>query len=320
MLNANSLDDLLTDLRDETRPLAQARLEALSDLDRAELQRFRLAWEAIPAARRAALITRLHALADEKIELTFERIHRLALSDPEPEVRRLAILGLWECEDPALARPLLRALADDPAAAVRTEAAAALSAFVVLGELDRLPGDLLHRIEQGLLQAASHDGAPEVQRACVQALGYSSREEVPDLIRAAYAREGEAWKRCALSAMGRSADAPWAPIVLAELLNPAPALRLEAARAAGELELRQALPHLLDLLDDAQESIRRAAIWSLGQIGGDAAARALTRLLRRAEDEDEIDLLDRALENLAFVDGARDLVLFDLDDDAGDEA
>lgn len=313
MPNVHSLDDLLTALRDEQRPLAQARLEALSDLDAGGLERFQAIWEQLPAARRAELVARLHALADEKIELTFERIHRLALDDAEAEVRRLAILGLWECEDPGLARPLARVLSRDPAPAVRTEAATALSAFVMLGELDRLPEELLHYLEQSLLHAAAHDESPEVQRACIESLGYSSREEVPALIRAAYAREDEAWKRCALVAMAHSADAPWAPIVLEELLNPAPALRLEAARAAGELELRQALPRLLDLLDDAQEPIRRAAIWSLGQIGGDAAARALTRLLRRAEAEDEIDLLDRALENLAFVDGSRDLMLLDLD-------
>jgi HEAT repeat protein len=102
--------------------------------------------------------------------------------------------------------------------------------------------------------------------------------------------------------------------VIHELMSPAPVLRLEAARAAGELDLQDAVPSLIDLLEDVDDDVRRAAIWSLGQLGGAAANEALLRLLDRAEDEDEIELLEDALGNLAFVDGTRDFLMFDFDD------
>jgi HEAT repeat protein len=114
--------------------------------------------------------------------------------------------------------------------------------------------------------------------------------------------------------MGRSASKPWGPNVFLELTSPIPSLRLEAARAAGELDLQEAIPSLIDLLEDVSDETRRAAIWSLGQLGGRAANEALLAALDRSEDEDEIELIEDALGNLAFVDGTRDLLLFDYDD------
>lgn len=306
--------DLLALLQDGERRIPIHRLSELSDLDAAHMAQLRAVWQSIPTARRESLIADLGRLADEHIELTFERINRLALGDPSAEVRQQAIRNLWECEEPDLVPPLLAALASDPQAAVRSAAASALGAFVLLGEVEAIAADLLRRIEEGLLLAAKSDQAADVRGASVESLGYSSRREVPPLIEAAYASREESSKRSALLAMGRSAEKPWAPHVMAELNSPSPVLRLEAVRAAGELELQEAVPTLIDLLEDANEAVRRAAIWSLGQLGGRDANEALNRLLEQTEDESEVELLEDALENLAFVDGTRDFLLFDFDE------
>jgi HEAT repeat protein len=118
--------------------------------------------------------------------------------------------------------------------------------------------------------------------------------------------------------MARSADDAWASQVQAELRSPSPALRLEAARSAGELELRVAAPDLIDLLEDGDVAIRRAAIWSLGQIGGSRSAEALVRLAEEA-DEDEASLIEDALDQLAFVEGAGAFSLLDIDEDTDEE-
>ncbi len=307
-----SLDDLLALMQDPERSLPLHRLSELSDLDAEQMQRVRAVWGDIPRARRQRLIAEMGRLADEHIEFTFERINRLALADPDPEVRRQAICNLWECENPDLVPPLLEALADDPEDVVRGAAASALGAFVLLGEVEAIPASLLQRIEERLLQSAQQDPSAIVRRASIESLGYSSRPEVPGLIEAAYASPEEAFRRSALLAMGRSADKPWSAQVLASLNSPSPVLRLEAARAAGELELHEAVATLVELLDDVDDSVRRAAIWSLGQLGGKEANEALLRLLETAE-EDEVELLEDALENLAFVDGTRDFLMFDFD-------
>jgi HEAT repeat protein len=310
----DEFDDLLSILQDDGQPLPLARLKELSDLDSKHLSRLRSAWSRIPDKRRQRLIVEIGQLADRSIEVTFERVNRFAMGDDLPEIRRRAIQNLWECDDPALARPLITALGEDASAEVRAAAAAALGPFVFFGETEEIPAELLHRIEEALLAAHASDSAQAVRLSCLESLGYSSRKEVATLIRAAYASGVEDIMRSALCAMGRSADDPWSPMVLAELTSASPALRLEAARAAGELELREAVPGLVDLLEDVHDDVRRAAIWSLGELGGEEAKAALARLAEDAKDEGEVALLQEALENLDFVDGTRDLFLFNFDE------
>jgi HEAT repeat protein len=307
-------DDLLGALRDATRPLPIDRLPELSDLDTERIARLRSAWPEIADERRLALIEALGQLGDDQIEFTFERVHRMAMDDPLPEIRAEAIRNLWECEDPSLVAPLLTTLDRDPSAEVRAASSSALGAFLFLGETGSLPADLLPRIEEGLLRACAADPEDAVRRLALESLGYSSREDVAPLIERAYASADDSWKRSSLVAMGRSVNKAWTPDVTRELTSAIPALRLEAARAAGELDLQDTVPALIDLLDDVDDEIRHAAIWSLGQLGGEAAQAALVRLLDRSDDEDETELLEDALGNLAFVDGTRDFLIFDFDE------
>lgn len=313
------LAQLLTALRDDSLPMPSEQLAVLSDLDTPGVEQFLAAWQSLAESRRSALLAALRRLADERIELSFERVNRAALTDPSPQVRRIAISSLWECEDAGLVAPFVSALSRDADGEVRAAAAAALGSFIFLGELERIPPDVLHGAEDSLLNASAADSDPEVRLASLELLGYSSRPEVAHLIEAVHRNGDEAGVRSALRAMGRSADPGWEPAVLSGLTSPAPAVRLEAARAAGELDLRSALTGLVELSDDVDDGVRRAAIWSLGQLGGPQAQRTLQRLLRHDLSDDEGELVNQALENLAFVDGSRDFLLLDYDGSREDE-
>jgi HEAT repeat protein len=142
---------------------------------------------------------------------------------------------------------------------------------------------------------------------------------VEGLIQAAFEAEADEWRASALIAMGRSANPDWADRVLPMLRNPSPALRREAARACGELELKPASADLIDLLEDSDSDVRRAAIWSLGQVGGKPAYQALHALVRRKADPEDCELADQAIENLAFVDGTAQLLLYGRDDELDEE-
>lgn len=73
--------------------------------------------------------------------------------------------------------------------------------------------------------------------------------------------------------------------VLAALDDPDPGVRLEAARAAGALRLRSAVPRLLDWLDDPDESLRASTAESLGRLGDARAVPGLVRALGDATVE-----------------------------------
>ena len=122
-------------------------------------------------------------------------------------------------------------------------------------------------------------------------------------IERAYASDEQLLRESALVAMGRSMLPRWLPTIGAALANASPALRYEAARAAGEMaEDAQALvPRLAQLIDDDDSEVALAAIWALGQIGGEAARRSLQKA-RKSSDETRSQAVAEALEELSLGD------------------
>jgi HEAT repeat protein len=111
----------------------------------------------------------------------------------------------------------------------------------------------------------------------------------------------------ALFAMGRSCDDErWSSIILREIESADAEKRYEAARAAGELEIAQAVPLLARLTESNDREIKEIAIWSLGEIGGKKALKVLNRLADEADEAEDDNLLqavEDAIGNASLVDG-----------------
>ncbi len=65
--------------------------------------------------------------------------------------------------------------------------------------------------------------------------------------------------------------------------------------------------------DELDQDIYFATIWSLSKIGGELVQETLESLLDRTNDEEEVDLLETALDNLAFTEGTSIFQMFDFD-------
>lgn len=302
---------LLDALLDTETPLNPRYLYRLSDLEAPELEQLRSAWPKIPTWRRQALLEDIEELNESDMLLSFESLGRFALEDEDPRVRLLAVQILWESEETSLIPIFLSMMASDSDSQVRAASATALGRFVYAGELEEIPQRTLKKIEDALLGAVIGDDVVEVRRSALESLGYSSREEVPPLLEQAFASDDKFWKASALFAMGRSANPRWAPTILEMLHSNLPLLRSEAARAAGELEIAEAVEPLLELLDDPDDNTRQASIWSLSQIGGEGVRETLQNLYDQAEDEQELELLESALDNLTFNEGLQLIPMFD---------
>lgn len=310
-----SFDEALTALRDELQPVAARLLYGFSNLDGAEAEALRAVWPSLSASRRLGVLEDLEALAEGNVVLSFDAVNLIALDDEDPRVRVTAVRALWTSEQPAFLERLLSLVQADPVGEVRAQAAAGLGQYVLWGELQSIRPADLQQAEQALLRAYEDDGDELVQRRALEALGYSSRPEVAELIEQAYERDDDDWISSALYAMGRSADDRWTRPVLDRLKDSNAELSREAARAAGELEIGEALPALIDLLQDEDAELRLVAAWSLSQIGGEGVEEALEELLERSEDEEEIELLEDALENLAFTHEMSDMHILDFSPD-----
>lgn len=297
-----SIQQVLTALIDYSTVFPPTYLHQFTDLEGADLEALRSVWPQVHPQRRHALLEDLEELAESDTMVSFDNVARLALDDPDPRVRTVAIRLLWEAEDPRLA-PIFQALLEnDENIEVRAAAATALGLFIYLGELEELDANLQRKIEDQLITVMKSSIDPLVRRRALESLGFSSRDEVAPLLREAYASDDSDWVSSALFAMGRSADQAWAPEVKRMLHSPKANIQLEAVRAAGELQIDTTRRALLDLLEEeAQDSeVRPAVIWSLSQIGGEEVRETLEQILEETEDEEEIELLENALDNLSF--------------------
>lgn len=286
--------------------LAMRDLKPLSDIDPAERRAFQDGWRTIDLERRATIIRAMVDLAEDNVDLHFHTAMLWCLDDEHAEIRVVAIEGLWESESPRVLRRLLDLLSSDPDAGVREAAASGLSRFAYLAELGELGDDDAERLLGELLQIIEDADQPlALRRRAIESVGYfSSEEEVQKQIQVAYVSAEPEMKESALAAMGLSMLPRWLPIISKELESRSPALRYEAARAAGELgeEGRPLLVPVARLLGDSDTEVALAAIWALGQIGGEAAKRALTEVARSDSDA-RVQAATEALAELALDQG-----------------
>lgn len=302
-------------MRDSQTSLSISSLYGLSDLTRAEAQLFQEVWSLLDAGRRRWIIQSLVDIAEASFEVDFNPIFRLCLSDEDEIVRSRAIEGLWEDEDLTLAGLLVRLLRDDPSESVRAAAATSLGRFVLLGELEKIEAAPAMMVEDALLGAIydPHEML-EVRRRAVESIAYSGQAQVRDIIEMAYYDDEEKMRISAVFAMGRSADPLWREMVIAELDNPNPEMRYEAAIACGELEASAALSALIDLIEaDPDPEVQEMAIWALGCIGGKEARRVLEACCE-SEDEALRQAAEEALDELDFLGEHLDFPLFESDD------
>ncbi|HEY4723178.1 MAG TPA: HEAT repeat domain-containing protein, partial [Anaerolineae bacterium] len=154
----------------------------------------------------------------------------------------------------------------------------------------------------------------EVRRHAVEALGFRSSPEIDQIVQRAYAQPDERMRVSAVFAMGRSVDDQWGEIVLKEMDAHDPEMRFEAARAAGEIEYAPAVNPLIRLIEDVDDDVQRAAVWSLGQIGGDKARQVLTAILE-SDAEYLHEIAEDALDELEFNSGSHTLGMLDFEED-----
>jgi HEAT repeat protein len=299
-------------LLDNSKPFSPTLLHRFSDITVEDLTELKPAWLEIDPDRRVTVLEDLEELAEADTLVSFDDLAKFSLQDPDARVRAVAIRLLWECDDRKLIPVFVSIMEKDPDEVVRASATAALGMFVYIGELESIPTESIQYVEDHLLQVYLGSDTPLVRRRALESLGFSSREDIPAIIRKSYKNDNKEWVASALFAMGRSADEMWEDSIIGMLDSNEPDVQIEAVRAAGQLELASAREPLLTMLEEddlLDEDVRAAAIWSLSQIGGTSAREVLTRLSEASEDDDEADYIEMAIDNLSLAEG---MVGFDL--------
>ncbi len=297
----NKFQELFEEIRQEGRPIPHRRLPALSNPSQEDLEAFGRTWPTLPVARRREVIQALLRLSEDNLDLNFCDVLLLCLEDEDEQVRTTAIEALDDDESFTLLEHLLRIVRGDPSAGVRGQALLSLARFAYIIETSDRLGDYRAPLLRLLLETFyNRQELLEVRRRAVEAMAcFGGEPEVEEAIAVAYGEEAREMRGSAVRAMGLQMSARWYPLLEQELSNPDPALRYEAALACGEAADPCFVPHLAPLLQDADHEVACAAIWALGEIGGEQARRLLERCRQRPE-ADIREAAEEALQVLLF--------------------
>jgi HEAT repeat protein len=265
------------------------------------------AWPGIDVRRRRRVVQGLLDLAEDNIELNFDRVFIIGLDDPDDAVRLGAVRGLWEHEAGDIIPMLSRLATSDESAEVRAEASLALGRYVLMHEMGRLRDGHFDEVQGALRKVLDNPNElDEVRGRALEAIGPYDAPWVRQAIHAAYESGVRGLKVSAVHAMGRSCEPRWLPLLTKELANEEAEIRYEAALACGAMGDAAALPHLAKLLADEDEEVRGAAIAALGAIGGSEARSMLNDLL----DDSSGIVREAAREALAEIDFEEDPLSF----------
>lgn len=322
MADKLSFQKILDHLLDSKKDIPQSHLQYYSDMDPKSLQLFVDVWRSVKPTRKLLLLDALLSHLEEDTIVAYEAIGRALLNDPDGEVRARAIRLLAEADDAELTDSFVEILLNDADLAPRIEAAILLGEFVLLAELEKLDGALQRKIEKALVSIVKSEDNAALRKRALEALGYSSNVELMGLIESAYERADPTWVASALCAMGRSHDDErWREDVISRLLDEDPRIRFAAVQAAGELLIEEASPIILKMLEDDEEDddVAAAAVWALSEIGGDDARIYLLNLIENTEDEDILEYLESAVQNLDFNEELNKFDLMELDEEDLDD-
>jgi hypothetical protein len=290
----------------------------LSDLSGQLLEEFAAGWPTVPVENRRKAVRFLAETCESNYELTYRSLAYIAFEDEDPEVRAAAPDLLWFDTSERLYHKLME-LADDVSPAVRARAVSHMGRFIYEAELDEFDQQLA---EQAKDVAADrfYDVTEnlEVRRRALEALSQGGHPSLKEMIVDAYDSAELLMRVSAVFAMGSSCDKEqWGESVLYELDSEYPEIRFEAARAAGELVLPEAVPQLIALAHENDEDIRLNAVMSLGEIGSMEAQRGLSQLAEIAEENDDVATLEAVEEALEFASlmGGLVMPMFEFDED-----
>ena len=292
------LDSLLNAITSDGPLPRQSELIGLSSLDPRGAKLFGRTAGQLDRGRRIELAQRLSELAEEQSDLDLEPAMVALALDESSEVRRLAASSLWESVDADTVRLVLEIAQSDRDLEVREAALISLASHALYFELGKLRSTVGEELKAALQNMVWDEAEPLlVRRRALEAIGVFNEQEVRELIKWGFAHRDRGVKTSAVYAMGRSADDFWLPEVMQALSSDDAEVCFEAARSAGEIELTQAVPRLVDLTREDDREVATNAAFALASIATEEATLAI-RQLAGSEDEFLRDLGEDAFQAL----------------------
>ncbi len=225
----------------------------------------RLARSTDTAARAEAL----EEVAAQRIGLASDEVVR-SLADPSPEVRRSAAMAISTIGDRSLAAPLLKHIMDHPDLVDE-------DMIIALGQLGSNEATTL------LIQFLQSPKSM-LRRAAASALGrIHSEEAVAALIESTQEKDDPDLQRASINALRRLRARDAVEVFSATVLSAFPSVRIAAAEAIAELQIRECLPALHEALDKFKDETASEIAYAICAVGTISELPAILRVAQRSE-------------------------------------
>lgn len=226
---------------------------ALRDLSRVTPRGYKAMRELANSGDPATRVQAIRSVASQNFTLAADEIIR-ALHDPLPQVRRQAATALARLNDPNAVNALVHMLQDHPDL-VEEETVEAL-------------GNLGHEDAVGVLMQLLRSPRSIVRRAAAKALGRIGHPDaVPPLIEAAAEPGDPDLRRASLQALRLLGAREAQGVISDALFDPTPSVRIAAAEAISEMELKSSLPYVRQALNYYDDEAGCEVAYALGAIG-----------------------------------------------------
>lgn len=294
--------DALAALQTSPETLDASLSYGLSDLSTENLEVLIPVWEKLDEVTQLKIIHHLVEISESNFEFDYSSFGHYLLRSSSVEIRQTAIELLWGSQSIATLELLMELAVHDTENAVRATSIGELGRFVLLGEYEEIPKERNKALQKMLLGFwTDANESIQVRSRALESVSNCSHDAVSGFIREAYRSDNHQLKLSAIYAMGRSCDSDtWSDIVLSHLDDGQPEFQYQAIHAAGMLELDESIKRLAVIAAGEDVELQTAAIWALGEIGGEDALVAIQHLREHpnVKDNEELDvLLDDAEDN-----------------------
>ena len=294
-----SSDDVINNLLDNSKPFSSQFLLFFSDISLDDLEKIQSIWPEVDRERKCNLLKDLESLMEANTLASCDDFGYFALQDDDPRIRSQAIPLFWECTNIKLIPIFINLLQNDSDSEVNASAASALGKFVLLGELEEIPEKSANMVQDLLIDEYLKTDDDPIKQRILESLGYSSNKKVNHFITSALIMNDKKWHLSALLAISRSANNIWGKVVLEKLSDLDPDIQIEAIKAAGALQIESAKEQIIEIMDSSSpdEELHTQAIWALSKIGGNDIKDLFEKMIEESDDEEEIDILEMAMDN-----------------------
>ena len=284
-----NFDNVLQMVKDGPEVVFGRYARMLSDLSAEKAAKLASVLAGLSPECRAAFYHAMKETHQESFEYDFSPIAKIGLEDPDGEIRAdaIEILGLEDSRETGA--KILEAAQSDPFEKAQITAIGVLGQYMLEDNLDGTIPVNRKKLHEVLEKLIEHKSAA-VRRAAVVAYAVSETKRVNEIIRGYLAGNDRDELSAALRAISISMNDEFSGTVLELLEHDDEEIVIEAIRAAGALQLKEALPALYEMIsrfDRITPDLLLAAVNAVAEIGEESGMDVLETLGEAAVDMDD---------------------------------